>query len=297
MNGCPCRTYCYSASLVSYYNLCYNDSMDWRKLPRPYRKIGLISNCLNCGKEIYVIPSVTKKGKGKFCSKQCSNSFNSKARIGKPNPQARINVLKAHEARRGKSSWNRKDKITLTCQFCGQTYQVHECEVKRSRFCSRECSHRYKATIIGTSHPLWRRLLRKCEWCGKEVWVKPAKLAEFRFCSRQCLGAWVSSHCHSPTKPEIAISEILSSLNIPFETEYQIGKYACDFALQQYRIIIEADGDYWHTLPKRKRLDKIKDAYLKEQGWIVIRLKEKDIHNHLEACLIKISKHISLLPR
>jgi len=270
--------------------------MDWRKLPRPNRKTGTTTNCLNCGKEIYVIPSVAKRGKGKFCSKACSAIFNGKARIGKPSPQSRINVLKAHEAVRGKPAWNRKDKIILTCQFCGQAYQVHECETDRSKFCSRECSHKFKATITGTSHPLWKRQLRKCEWCGKEVWVKPAKLHEFRFCSRQCLGAWVSSNCQSPTKPELIVKDALQKLSIPFETEYRIGKYPCDFVLIQHHIVIEVDGDYWHSLPKRKKLDKIKDAYLQSQGWKVIRLKEMNIYHDLSKCLIKISKHIYLLP-
>jgi len=270
--------------------------MDWRKLSRPNRKTGSAVNCLNCGKEIYVIPSVAKRGKGKFCSKACSNSFNSKKRIGKPSPQSRINILKAHEAVRGKPAWNRKDKITLICQFCGQSYLVHECEVNRSKFCSRICANKHKTAIKGTSHPLWKRQLCACEWCGKEVWVKPAKLQEFRFCSRQCLGAWTAVRNHKPTIPEQIIANMLTELQIPFDTEYRIGKYSCDFTLPQHYIVIEVDGDYWHSLPKQKRFDKVKDSYLQGQGWKVIRIKEMDIYHNLSKCLIKISKYISLLP-
>lgn len=210
--------------------------------------------------------------------------------------QARINVMKAHIARKGQAPWNKKDKITLICNLCKNPYQVHECEVGRSKFCSRKCSHKYKKTVTGTSHPLWRRQLRKCEWCNKKVWIKPAKLHEFRFCSRQCLGAWTSANCQSPTKPEIIVNDALEKLKIAFKSEYRIGKYSCDFALPQFHIIIEVDGDYWHSSPKRKKLDKVKDIFLQEQGWKVIRFKEVDIYHNLSKCLVKISKQIFLFP-
>jgi len=254
-------------------------------------------NCLNCGKEFETIPSQIKVGKGKFCSRFCRDEINRHLpRSEKLITQAKINVLKAHEARRGQSSWNKKDKIILVCQFCGNFYEAFPYLKNKRRFCSRECSHKFKTTIRGTSHPLWKRQLRGCEWCGKEVWVKPAKLQEFRFCSRQCLGAWTTSNCQSPTNPELIVKDALEKLGIPFGTEYRIGKYACDFVLPQYHIVVEVDGDYWHSLPKRKRLDKIKDTFLQSEGWEVIRLKEMDIYHNLSKCLVKISKHISLFP-
>jgi very-short-patch-repair endonuclease len=253
--------------------------------------------CLKCGKAFETVPSVIASGKGKFCSKHCSATYPRLA-SEKLRQQARINVIKAHEAMRGNVPWNKKDKINLICTFCHKEYKVHECEFKRNpiiHFCSRECANHYKSTITGTNHPLWKRQLRKCEWCDNEVWVKPAKLVEFRFCSRQCLGSWVRSHCHSPTKPELLIKNTLEKLSIPFEIEYRVGRYSCDFAIISKNLIIEVDGDYWHSSTKRKTLDKTKDAHLNSLGWTVIRLKESDIYHDLPKCLLKISKHYKLL--
>jgi very-short-patch-repair endonuclease len=164
-----------------------------------------------------------------------------------------------------------------------------------AKFCSFVCFSKSKTLVTGLSHPLYTRKPRNCEYCGKEVWVIPAKLQEFRFCSRQCLGSWVMSHCHRPTNPERIVAGALEALSIPFEAEYRIGRYSCDFALPQYHIVIEADGDYWHSLPKRKALDITKDKYLCEQGWRVFRFKECNIKSDLTKCLLRLTKYIKLI--
>jgi very-short-patch-repair endonuclease len=213
--------------------------------------------------------------------------------------QARINIAKAREHLKGKPPWNKKDKIKLLCTYCGKEYQVHECEARRSpdkHFCSHQCASQFKTTVRGIYHPLWKRQIRKCEWCGKEVWVKPAKLIEFRFCSRQCVGSWTSANCKSPTKPEVIVQDAFMKLKLDFKSQYRIGKYPCDFVLPKHHIVIEVDGDYWHSTNKRKKLDQTKDKTLQSEGWRIIRLKESDIYHNLPKCLIRVAKYISLFP-
>jgi len=135
----------------------------------------------------------------------------------------------------------------------------------------------------------------KCEWCGKEAWVKPAKLHEFRFCSRSCQGSWVSRNTHSPTKPENIVVEALTKLRLPFNREYRVGRYQCDFVLLGYKLVIEVDGDYWHSLPKQKISDKRKDTYLTNNGWHILRFRECDIYKDLSKCLARINKYIPLI--
>ena len=248
--------------------------------------------CLNCGKEFLARPYKVREGKGKFCSQACGASYNHR---GKPKPKSRLNIIKANEARIGLPPWNKLPMIDLICKQCGQPFQVNNPRKNTAHFCSRKCHNLYKKTIIGLNHPLYTRQLRTCEWCGKEVYVKPAKLNEFRFCSRQCMGSWIARHIHRPTTPEIIVSEALKELGLQFETEYKIGKYSCDFTLLIPKIVIEVDGTYWHSTPKRKQLDKTKDKFLSEQEWNVLRFKEKDIYQNLTKCLTRLNKYIRLI--
>lgn len=250
-----------------------------------------IRYCLNCGKEFSVAAYKIKAGRGKFCSHSCNASFNH-CNISKP--KSKINIAKAIETRRGKRPWN-YNKAMVICQQCNNPFQVSQYRKDSAKFCSRYCHNLFKKTIFGQSHSLFKRIAQNCEWCKKEVWVKPAKISEFRFCSRQCLGAYVYSHTHSPTLPEIVVAQALDHLGIKYEQEYRIGKYPCDFAIPQHSIVIEVDGSYWHSLPKRQKLDRVKDKYLRNLGWEVIRFKEHDIHRNLSKCLIKINKYIPLI--
>jgi len=72
-----------------------------------------------------------------------------------------------------------------------------------------------------------------------------------------------------------------------------------------FDIIIECDGDYWHTNPKiydykkldsrqRKNLqrDKFKNKYLRKKGWKVFRFFESDINGSAEKCVNGIAKEI-----
>jgi very-short-patch-repair endonuclease len=233
-----------------------------------------------------------KVGRGKFCSHSCNASYNHKG-LNKPMTEKHKENLS--KALKGRTVWNKMPLIDITCVQCGKIFQVNNPRKSIAKCCSIECSNLYKKTINGTKHKLFKRVLKTCEWCGKEVYVKRAKLHEFRFCSRQCLGSWIARHIHRPTTPEIIVSKSLKELGLQFETEYKIGKYSCDFALLISKVVIEVDGTYWHSTTKRKRLDKAKDEFLSNLGWVVLRFKEKDIYQNLTKCLTRLNKHIRLI--
>lgn len=50
-----------------------------------------------------------------------------------------------------------------------------------------------------------------------------------------------------------------------------------DFYLPDRNLVIEADGDYWHSLEKNKKNDLKKDQYMEEKQINLARLKEADI--------------------
>lgn len=224
----------------------------------------------------------------RFCSNHCASKF--KAQFISPELRAKMGM-----ARRGIPAWNKTEWFSVICQQCNKSFNVPPYRQHTAKFCSHHCQSLHKTTIRGKEHPLFTRIVRHCQKCGKEVWIKPAKANESRFCSRQCLGAWTIAHFQGPSSIETMVGDALKALHIPFEQEYRIGRYSCDFALVPHKIIIEADGTYWHSLSRRKRTDKAKDKYLEEQGWQVFRFQETDIKTNLLKCFLRLNQAYKLL--
>ena len=116
--------------------------------------------CQKCGRRFYVVPSIVKIGKGKFCSRKCS----------------------------GKARYAR---VVRECLFCGTKFDARLDNVKngRGKFCSRKCYYKW---LRGENHPRWKeKIKRVCETCGKEFEVFPYCLIKprtGRFCGRKCQG-------------------------------------------------------------------------------------------------------------
>ena len=74
-------------------------------------------------------------------------------------------------------------------------------------------------------------------------------------------------------------------------------RHRLDFAVfcRQGTIAIECDNKKAHAGPNQREKDKIKNAFLKQHGWIVIRLPEDDIVSDLKSCIIKIKQAIRKL--
>lgn len=203
--------------------------------------------------------------------------------------------MKATEALRGKPAWNRLPLIDITCKQCGQVFQVANPRRNTAKFCSRKCHYQFNKTINGRSHPYFNQVSKICLWCGKEFWVIQSRKTKAQFCCYECHGAWSIRKANKISKPEVIVNNALTNLGLAFETQYRIGKYACDFVLLQYKLIIEVDGDYWHSLPQSIKRDKIKDISLLKNGWTILRFKEKDIKKNLSKCLVRLNKYITLL--
>lgn len=93
------------------------------------------------------------------------------------------------------------------------------------------------------------------------------------------------------------IEEFIKPLNIEYETQYylnDINQY-CDIFIPSKNLIIECDGSFWHCdrrlfpegaiydYQKRKiEKDKIKNEYLKNKGYNLLRFWEFDILNNKE---------------
>ena len=110
------------------------------------------------------------------------------------------------------------------------------------------------------------------------------------------------------TKIETKIKNILIDNKIEFKKNFCISfdgkKRMFDFYLKYYNLLIEADGDYWHSNPivfkelnetqkKNKLNDDFKNYIAKELGYNLIRFWETDINkNSFENILLNEIKKI-----
>jgi very-short-patch-repair endonuclease len=80
-----------------------------------------------------------------------------------------------------------------------------------------------------------------------------------------------------PTSIEIAVGKALADAEVEFTTQDPIGPYFADILIGD--VVVECDGDYWHSLPGMAERDKRRDTYMAERGLTVIRLSERDIND------------------
>lgn len=87
------------------------------------------------------------------------------------------------------------------------------------------------------------------------------------------------------TDIEIKIAEQLSNYNVlfieqvPAFSDESHRAFVFDFVLPEYNLVIEADGDYWHSIAKNIERDKRKDEYCKLHGIGIIHIKGSKIND------------------
>jgi very-short-patch-repair endonuclease len=86
-----------------------------------------------------------------------------------------------------------------------------------------------------------------------------------------------------PTTIEMAVQDVLAGLSVPYQDQVHLGYYHVDILVGD-NLVIECDGDYWHSLPKVMAVDKRRDQWLLSQGYKIARLKEHDIRKDAYGC-------------
>ena len=85
------------------------------------------------------------------------------------------------------------------------------------------------------------------------------------------------------TSIEKKVYEELERRKILFESQKTINnKFIVDVYIPSLNLIIECDGDYWHSLEKTVKKDKSENAYLKKCGYNLLRWSEKDIKQNVK---------------
>jgi very-short-patch-repair endonuclease len=68
----------------------------------------------------------------------------------------------------------------------------------------------------------------------------------------------------------------------PFYKPDQTRKFIIDFAIPSLKLGFEVDGMVWHQNDQKKVLDKERDMFLAQRGWVIARWTEKEINGKLK---------------
>ena len=74
-------------------------------------------------------------------------------------------------------------------------------------------------------------------------------------------------------------------------------KYRLDFAVfcRKGLLDIECDGEKWHLRKTQAKKDAERDRALRNEGWAILRLKEREIVGNIDRCMDRIKRKISSL--
>lgn len=107
-------------------------------------------------------------------------------------------------------------------------------------------------------------------------------------CDKLDSGVMVVTH---DTKPELEFAAYLDQCGIAFKKQYviQFGKigvdrfrHAYDFHILGTSILVEIDGDYWHSRPGAVERDQTCDLVASEKGFNVIRIRTSELKAKLQ---------------
>jgi very-short-patch-repair endonuclease len=71
--------------------------------------------------------------------------------------------------------------------------------------------------------------------------------------------------------------------------QHRVGRYRLDFAWPSLQICLEADGG-WHRTPGGAAVDAARDAWLRNQGWLVFRVDDTGGSAHLGRQVARVAR-------
>lgn len=215
------------------------------------------ANCTNCNREFITSKYRLKENNNGnvFCSRKCYNEFRSKYYVGD-----KASVYK---------------KIKTNCSCCNKEILVppNKFDVKNKDgenhiFCSRECYYKFRSEY----------------YVGDKLYNTGNKMSK-DFCDKvrkATLKQYANGVLNRQTIPQKIVNNLLDELNIKYTNEKTIGYYSVDNYLDDYNLIIEVMGDYFHTNPNKYNVKDINDMQHKD----IIRDKRKHTyikkHNNIE---------------
>lgn len=279
--------------------------------------------CETCGGGFTATPSQVRAGKGRWCSKPCRGAAISTHRPMSCDQCGAVILVKGYRAKTSekhfcnKACWlayhgNARSEV---CAQCGKALTVTHTTQRGRYYCSRACAHLGHRTR--TRHPCqscgqetlniqycslacWsasKSVIVQCETCGIEMkhWQSRRAVGKGRYCSRECYQrSWATNGPFPiPTsKLEHRVRAELDRRGATYQTDVQLYPYWPDLLFPDAWLIVEIDGDYWHTKADRQEEDQKRDTTLRAQGYEVLRIWEHEIKADLSTCVDRIQQAV-----
>lgn len=220
------------------------------------------------------------RGRGKYyCSRTCTLS--DKERLIKQSYSLKIFANENGVWNKGKSYHKKVSrKVSKNCLYCNNVFDSYPSE--KQKFCGNICQHKGRDYIPYNKGRRSPRLTCKCG-SGKSLQAMLCFNCYQRTDAPKMnglKGRIMLQNRKGPTSIENIVYEYLVLKGILFEKQKLINdKFLVDAYIPSLNLIIEADGKYWHTLPKTMKKDKAENAYLTKCGFNLIRLGEDEIND------------------
>lgn len=266
--------------------------------------MALLVCCGTCGKEFRTYPSVVKRGGGKFCSRSCSGRASGQRVTEETRRKLSESAKRWHQDpgfRKRRSKAIRKGLAAVheeRVEAIRKTWQQPEMREMSRRKERKGRKRRVAAFKERLSDPTWRNEFgrRVSEGMTPEIRKQISKRVkrEWREMSVEEQAAVterlrVAMHRlqeeRGPTSIEAAVCATLDSLGIEYEFQKQIDRLRVDVFVPSYNLVIECDGDYWHNLPHVRERDRRRDAWLRSNGYRVVRVWGSKIEQDPEAAV------------
>lgn len=214
-------------------------------------------------------------------------------------PENKTNYCSLICYRNGVRPKNKTGRV-VTCKNCGKKVYKPLSQLKNNnQFCTKDCANKYSGR---------NKLKFICKICGERFYWSKSRTKDNNpiYCSWDCrvkdkehifksaiAGNVAQQNKKGLNKLELAGQKILKEIGIEFQEQVlMFNKFLVDVLIPSKNIIIQWDGEYWHTKPKRILLDKSQDAYLKKCGYKVLRITDKEIKNNIKQVYANITRAI-----
>ena len=93
----------------------------------------------------------------------------------------------------------------VPCTNCGKPTMKHNRDLVESvnQFCTHECYSRWKTTVVGKEHPLYKRRVSTCPQCNGIIEFAPSRFASGGqvFCEKECHNEWMHENQKAENHP------------------------------------------------------------------------------------------------
>ena len=190
------------------------------------------------------------------------------------------------------------------CETCKQPFVSRPC--KKSIFCCRKCkldSPRIRARLSesakarkGGDGPFSSKAASIRLLTKKQMHTPEAREAAAR--ARRARGNWrppvQGGNGRPMPKPQQMLLEALgpdwvSEKRFPWGRS-AIPAYLADMAHEECKLVVEVDGENHSSVRAR---DERKDRFLEERGWLVLRVSNDEVLEHLDRVLVSITSALT----